>query len=452
MINFVTILLFVTLSVNWLALGGNEAASLRPAHLGLIIFVSATFLARPEYFVKQISKLITNPAILSAIGFTVWCFVSAATGQQHPDTIPHCLKFSTYLVLGVLTSAGLSVVIDRQSNGLEIIRLGALLGMVCFLVTASAIFASKGVNLPTEFANDIIAGDTARLKAFYIRTLVGETTDMELAASYRNTLVGAYVIAAMVSLSGAGLGDWKSRLCLASYLVCACIVLGSVSRSNSLALIFGSVSFYTIRFSRNKRRFLLACIALSGVMSMVVVGVLFFDSKIEELVQQRFGENIRDDARWKQFEQCITEIGRNPLTGQGVGAKILVPEEGSFRIHNLILAAGYEMGLVGMALATLFFGCVLAFFLKPFVWVQRMKPSKIKTSRDRITNQALAAGLLCLPLIRMMVGGEAGIPGTNDWVAIALAFAIYNSPVRVGDSFYYDDDSNELEATWAKDE
>lgn len=416
------LILFLTMALNWFVLAGSASLSLRPVHIGLAVFALSAIAAAPRQYFRRISEIVVHPIFAFAIALAVWNVVIAATSETHPASVSHCIKFMVYILCGLAIGAGVSILLSQKRDSFEAMQYSAVIASIAFPLVCTVVFASKGINLPIDYTKDILTADYVRLQFYYFPVLVGESQEPEVAISLRNSLMGAMVIFGLVCLRGMGAKSLREIVFGIGFVIASIMVFSSMSRSNSLALGAGCFFYLGATRLRSLRDLSFLCLVGFSLMLVAIFALYFFDTELEQMFSYRLGTQIGKDPRWLQFQDCINQIGQKPFTGSGVGAQILVPRIGSLRVHNLILAAGFETGLIGMLLAIGLYSSMLLQFLRSLFSFeggvhQAGGPSLIR-------DNALATALLCLPLVRTMVGGEAGIPSINDWCAIAIVLAI----------------------------
>ncbi|WP_452221587.1 O-antigen ligase family protein [Lacinutrix salivirga] len=179
------------------------------------------------------------------------------------------------------------------------------------------------------------------------------------------------------------------------------IVLIFISQSRSTMIIF--LIIFSIKYLVNKKSKKLFLVLLFSPL-VLLVALLFFDFG----VFQRFTE-FSEDARVYMFINTFNEIFSNPILGKGFGA--LIETNGKINhVHNFVIAAWYSSGILGLLFSLI---VVLELGLKFY--------NKIKF-KSKNFKYYFIYGFPLLVIIRMMVGGNNGLPSFHDWFALSIFY------------------------------
>lgn len=179
------------------------------------------------------------------------------------------------------------------------------------------------------------------------------------------------------------------------------IVLIFISQSRSTMIIF--LIIFLIKYLVNKKsKKLFLALLFSPI--ILIGALMFFDLG----VFKRFTE-FAQDARVFMFINTFKQIFENPILGSGFGA--LIETNGKINhVHNFIIAAWYSSGIFGLLFSVT---VVLELALKFY--------NQIKF-KDISFKYYFLYGFPMLVIIRMMVGGNNGLPSFHDWFALSIFY------------------------------
>lgn len=183
------------------------------------------------------------------------------------------------------------------------------------------------------------------------------------------------------------------------------VVLLLMSQSRSSMMIFGLVFVIKYFVNKNSKKLLLAVMIAPIV---ILIALLFLDLG----VFQRFTE-FSEDARIGMLLNTFKEIKSHWIIGSGFGS--LIETNGKINhVHNFIIAAWYSSGIFAFIFTTII---SLELGLKFYNQI------KFKTESYRYY---FIFGFPLLVLVRMMVGGNNGLPSFHDWIALSIFYIFLN--------------------------
>lgn len=447
------------LPLNWLSLGNVGGLEFRLSYLAVAIMSLALLILRwrGRLAIGRVPIVLRFTFVFSC--YLAVLFSSTFTGEFHPEglgtIVKQIISLLTFLVI-------VELVIDapmEEHSMARLIYIASAIGLVLFIAVAFMVFASQGKNLFVEYVGAITRGDTTTLRFHIYRTLFSLQTNAEdVNVSMKNGLNGAfcviyYLLLAFGAPSASSGSRWMPTIKWLGVLTCATIVVTSLSRSNVLVLMIGTVVGFIPSVRSLSSRILVLPTLLSP---LVLVGLIFAAERLleatDEVLVSRF-QTLAEDGRVEMFSKAISEIAQADSwwLGAGVGSKV---DYGSneIQIHNLFLASWYEAGIPAFAFAFTFYLIVIS------AWVNLVFRYRDAWWPFECSPTWLAA-LITLPLIRMMVGGQGGNMSVNDWFAVAFVFAVYGSAqllqVELGDEDddeLEDGDVDEEEAALAEEE
>ncbi|WP_281847367.1 O-antigen ligase family protein [Olleya namhaensis] len=179
------------------------------------------------------------------------------------------------------------------------------------------------------------------------------------------------------------------------------VLLILISQSRSTMMIFAIIFIVKhLVNTNNKKLFIVIFIAPI----VLILGLLIFDFS----VFNRFTQ-FAEDARVTMFINTFNKIIKNPVLGQGFGA--LIETNGKPKhVHNFVIAAWFSSGILGFIFTlTVIFELILKFY------------NKIKFQKANYKYYFIY-GFPLLVIIRMMVGGNNGLPSFHDWFALSIFY------------------------------
>lgn len=181
------------------------------------------------------------------------------------------------------------------------------------------------------------------------------------------------------------------------------IILILFSQSRSTMIIFAAI--FVLKFLVNSASKKIFFIVLFAPI-VAFIFILFIDVDIFN----RFLD-LGKDSRIVMYYNTIIKIFNNSFFGSGFGTKIDFLNN-SFHVHNFILAGMLSSGILGLILTVTI---VLDLLIKTY---NRIKFNTLNY------HYYFIYGVPILFLVRMMVGGNNGLPSFQDWISLSIFFMV----------------------------
>jgi hypothetical protein len=401
--------------INWVILVEVGGLSIKYMHLAIvpicICVLFASFRKVLTRFVLQNAFIISSFLLLMVINFVSICL----NGTLYPSASAYIFKNLSYFTYFILFGAAIYFRI-RQPFFYKEIAYSNIISVLVFTLTATIIFKAIGRDFLSDMFNFFIKGDSVSLRYDLFKTLfnTNSSSDVELAANLRNTLIGAFIYIHFTSLYSLknSTKRFYSFCNWISVLFSLFFILASVSRSNLLVLMLGYVCYFfaDILINKNyKSVYKMAGIAVIGSTLVIIFWNEIYASFSESttMISSRLGE-LEDDARWALNAEAIDGFSQHFLIGKGSGAIL----SDGHTVHNFILGSAYQAGIGGLILSCMFYFGVIVQIIK-----------NLKLFRDQRAVFFLL-GLPIIPLLRSMESGNAGTISLIEWFCLAFFFAL----------------------------
>lgn len=408
-------MLLAFLPLGWITLMNIGTLSLKLMHLSMVpLLICLLFKPFREKLVKFISAnkyIIGFFTLLMVLNFVSTSFNVTRSPTASSYITKNLVYFSLFLLFGALI-----IMIARSPNFYAHIALSNAIGLLMFVAIATISFKAMGRSFLLDLVNFFLKGDSNALRYTLFRTLFNSAEnsgDADQSTNLLNTLIGSFIFINFTALYA--YHNTKSKFLNAVNIFCLAftffIIIASVSRSNTLALILGYVMYwiFDIVFNNNKKRIL----HLISFFCLFVLFILLFWTRIEDafsgastMIAGRFAD-LDDNARWAINAECINSFTRNFhnfIIGKGSGAIVL----DDLTAHNFILGSAFQAGIGGFVLSSLFyFGLIF---------------SLAKNARFLATykNALLICSLMIIPLLRTMESGGSGSMTLQEWFCVAF--------------------------------
>jgi O-antigen ligase len=418
--------LFVTIAVaplGWLTLVEVGPLQVRPMHVAFGLLTVCALLRSPRlFFTGIIARSPMNWMLLFSLAYAAWMFSYLPSGKVDPlEGVSQVFKFPIYCLSGASMVGAFYVArvcgVYTHRRACQAVVFGCML----FCVIAIIIFAQKGENLIVSYSQDVMTGNMIRLQFYYYKVLF-EGTGSDEHINLRNTLMGAFVLYVMLAYPETIDPNPRHRwFAYFTVFVSSVIVILSVNRSNAFALL-AAMGTASLIYNLQAMRRLVNIGIILGILGIGAVGaVVLFVPEVATSVTDRFGTQVVNNVRVENYMLALDGAATGTWDGAGPATHVLT-REGPLRVHNLILAALFETGIVGFILASAMYICLILTFYQ-----LAMKSLRCQTSTAALSF-ASAAGLLMLPSFCMMLSGEAGIPTFVEWTSMAISARLLDCP------------------------
>lgn len=376
----------------------------------MLCLLNKGYLTYFSYFLLTVKHLIMLFILL--LGFNaVSLFVNHDLSSEG---LYYILKNALYIFNFILMGALVSYRLTKKDFPNLILYSNVAL-ILFFNLVATVIFYDMGRFFIYELLTGFFSGDGKSIRFdLYLSLFNSQSGADDFNSSLRNTLIGSFVYVVFTSLYikrffDKGIKKWLIAFCLYfSYF----IILSSLSRSNILALILGFFIVFVSRSITKKSKTMSHATQIKIVFGTILLlaGLVVFIDKfvsVLSLITGRLAE-LGDDARWELNKEAIFGIADNLIIGNGPGSTL----KDGHTVHNFILGSGYQAGIIGLILASLFYVSILK-----------------KTFKGRVyfnDSELWLSGLMALPLLRSMTSGNAGTLSLIEWFCIAFFLAALN--------------------------
>jgi len=387
--------------LQWITLA-DVGLSLKPVHLPFFIAAGWGYLM----LLRGARPAVGGFLATFTLFYIVYVLAMTASLMQGGQAI-----YTAKIVLHFLAAIGFFVFLTRMSRADLFAGLlyGGLVATIGFFVVAAITLGGRGVNMFEVIFRALATGNPALLQFKIFLNLFNESvTDADrVGAALRHTVMG-FIFLSLLSAVYCLLEQGR-RIAWVTIGLAVFILMISVSRSQILAT---TLALTPLMLSYARRGGILVPIVLLGI---GIGGTLFVTSSASDgifaIIDQRFG-NFGQDGRVAMFEATLGEIDRRPLAGYGAGVGVDYGGRELIPVHNLILAAWHQAGLVALVAALGFTLSLLGLYVTGLAGA-RARPELLAV-----------AGLLVLPMFRSQVSGAGGNYTLPEWGCILVAFAL----------------------------
>jgi O-antigen ligase len=401
-------LLLVTLCLQWVALSGDGAFSLRARYLALALVTLYVFTGPRK--IRAVSLFVRQNLFWLA-PFLIYLIILAAVlrGTPAQNMAPRQL----FYLIGTVALGGCIAATARLSR---VLRTGSIIGLLLLVVGVEIVARSIGLSW-IDAITAFLRGDLNFVVYSFLRDVFNAVNpnpeDLVGAATKNDVAVSVLVLVLLVRASSrnpardyvgmailaGGFGllvllNTRSVLIVAALAVCMAAVIGAAAQPHR-----------TIPS-------LLVKVGGAIVLAMMAITYSVSDFAASNTLSDRFAfDDYSSMSRMIQYQAALQAIQDHPLTGAGYF------EVDGHVIHNLFLSSWVHTGVAGFALVMIFYlalvGAWLAFIaraiLRPHRWVLPIAPEWL-------------APLPIMPLFRVWLSGDAGHLFFGEWVSLAIFF------------------------------
>lgn len=392
---------FVSFLMPWLSLGNILGGfELRFFHVTIFLLIIKKVLQ------KRITiKVIPNSSNFTALFLLLFIlfFISSFWSKDIAHGISLFFKNVIYFAYFILISD--FFLNDKKNFYRRLIKVSkiSVLAFVFFNILASIVLKE---NILFNAVVGLFSNESSKINYEYFYRIVNfDITSLTFkewkdqgfhVPSFRNVLGASLVIIY-------GILDFIKKPSINEILIkYFLIALVFLSQSRSTMLIFGLIFILKFIVNNNLSKKLILTILLSPI--LVIIGLFFVDAGLFN----RFLE-LSKDARIVMYIETIYEIADNSVFGSGFGSLVYVNDK-SYHVHNFLLASWLSVGIIGLFISFLI---LLELILKTI--------NKIKFNVKDYKFYFIY-GFPMLILIRMMIGGNNGLPSFQDWTAMSIFF------------------------------
>lgn len=406
----------------------------------------------PDFWRNKGSGQLTTFSLLYLLYLGAIIF-SLAAGYSQPHSVSLFLRYFVYFGMFVVCTIVLRSNFFSEPQLAKCLYRGCLLGIVLFLALATYFFLRVGRNFPLELFTSIIHGDAESLRFRIFLTLlnyssdeIDRSSDSFVAVSRINTVSCGFVLAIQL----VWMYRYPARLVFSRRLSASILwfvstasmllILGSTSRTNTASILIAITIAVATQFFNSQKRSERGNIA---ILSLVSIGTILLATLaaapfigLDDMINERFGVDVlSSDSRIAQYLEAWDRIRRRPVSGYGLGEGVDLGNDGGRtgqQVHNLFLAAWFEIGIAGLVSSLLFYGYAVVAWVRAG-WKTRLHHSTLK---DSIPSMGWYLGLTCLPFVRAMFSGQGGNFSMTEWICLAFFFAVSlrltRAPIEAG--------------------
>jgi O-antigen ligase len=299
-----------------------------------------------------------------------------------------------------------------------------------FFLTISAYLNYYGISFIVDYYSALASRNLGNIILFFAKVYakIGGGEEWHT-ATLRHSLSGIFITLALLFRATTPImkRNCKNQFFLLVseillYIGAILIVLMSLSRTSMLVLLATISWFLFINIVSGKIKLNSAFLVIMIFLPFLVF-LIFYEPKFISLIMigmigGRFLDTTKGyEGRLDMYQEAMNFIDQHVFLGFGFGE-----ESQGHIIHNFLLNAWFQVGIVGFILATLLYAAVLVFWIqqiirlviRPHLWVIGIAPEPVMA-------------LPILPLIRLMVGG-APFQTVIEWFPLSmfLGFALAN--------------------------
>jgi O-antigen ligase len=445
--------ILVSLPFYWVNFPGTKLSIL---NFAIALFVAVGFL-RPIQLVRNLFEF-WRTAKYFHILYLSYIFVCLISAVARPDFLAHAGNilripyfFLCYLFVGA-SLIHLSAARIRRT-----VLISACAGTLLFVGYAEYVFHSLGTNLLNEVRNSL-GGRGSVSSVSFVRVIINyasgevnlDRNAESLLGTARNAIAAIltfYSFVSLASLRRSNVGWTFSVAGAVATVVLSCsLLLLLMSRSNLLALLIGvsaaSAIIFVSPYVSSKFKLSMLYLSILFIVASGSVFLVFRTDAIGDVIsanQERFSK-ITDDPRAANYQSAFAEIRDNPWRGFGVAS---VTRDG-YPVHNFLLAAWFESGIIGFFVAMLMYGELMRQWFRETL---RRANLHFVGAMEMAFLPAIAAS----PIIRRMIAGDGGRFMLFELIPLAVFFVMVNMTNRMeeaeSEEFYddwdEDDDSEE---------
>lgn len=404
--DWVAVLFFALLPFQWIDAFTVAGFEMRlPYTAGLLAAAYAVLSARHR---RVLISLLTFAAIwlLPYLGY----MLALQIMMPEPQAISILLRQTVFMTIAFAVA---TLIVGSGAPGQTAKRVGYAF-FISLIVGTEAIARSIGLSW-TDAVVALMRGDLNFVIYDFFRGIFNANqsgVEGLVPASQKNILGSALVAVLFIFLAGfhPGQRTLAGAAILAIALGCLVIVNSRSLLVVALLALLMSV-FIRLRIRTDITvpgsilRILVATVAIAGSIAFISS-----DSAITQLLGARFSfDDASTAARGMQYAWAIQRIEADFLFGSGYA------ELDGHPVHNLLLGAFMHGGLLPFLLTFLFYGALVA------TWINFIVRLMLHPPYWRVPlSAAWVAVLPILPLIRMMIMGDAGHPGLSEWLAMTM--------------------------------
>jgi len=442
LVSLLLICFIASIQLSWITLINAGGFHVNPAHLSFLVLTTVfCFWRLPDFWNHSGNGRFITFSLLYML-YLGAIVLSMVIGQSSVHSSTLLLRYFAYFTMFV----GCSIILGSEffSDRLlaKSVYWGCLLGILLFLLFAIYFFVRAGRNFPLELLTAILNGDTQslRFRIFlpllnYSSVEIDRSSDNFVAISRMNTVACGLVLAIQLvwmyrQPARAAFSRWFATCALWGVSGGSMVlILGSTSRTNTAAILIAMVVAIFARFANSPTRTERGSIAVVSAFTVTAALLALIAAApfigLDDMLNQRFGADVLSrDSRIAQYREAWDLVMRRPFVGYGLGEGVDLINVGGGtgqQVHNLFLAAWFEMGIAGLITAVVFYGYIIV------VWVCQFRECRRRFMADTqfLPSMNWCLALAVLPCVRSIFSGQGGNFSMTEWICLAFFFAGY---------------------------
>ncbi len=398
-------LAFIVAPFTWSYLGAAGGYLIRLVDVVFILLVFTYFI---RFKFKRLAMilpfLLFLIVILNLIRSMFYSDISA---------LASAVKIFYYLLTSVILSFILQDMLQKQKTNIPIIASFIAIPfyykiIVSVLGAIALIFSNPSISsVSTVFF---------RLWAeIFSQNAFGSSIDLEARGiSFRNSTGISFLVLSMFYY------QWEGRLnqflCISFFLIAALLFSRSVWLSQFIFLIL-------LLTQLKGRQLFIALLALGSLSS-----ILMLNYRIFEAIVDRINSDI---GRSEMISLALAELNQAIIFGRTQGALLTMSDGFSKNVHNVPLAYGLEVGILGLLVTLLI--TITLLYMTVFSFSQFIL-RKCKFPKKLITKIVLSSILLIRPLLSASFDVYFSI---GEWCALSLLIALSATNTKIKKPAYY---------------
>ncbi len=405
------VVLFALLSFEWFTVVKAGGFAVRLPYLAVLAgLVLAGFV--PRVVMAGVGLSVRwAPFVLPYALYIMILYLVLQASEARGIAVRQIFFFGSFLIIGGWVAAAQDL--------RRLLRWAGAACLIAFFVGTEVIARDIGSSWAEAVVRFTTQGDLDFVFYDFFRGIfnvhVADSGDL-VKASQKNAVAVAVLIGLM-TFRAAGATDRRDVIGVVITLLVMFVLLMLNSRSVLLVAVFGLGLVGGLHVLRDWRPSPAWAFGVIFLLLIAAAGVtaLFYthNAAIDALGARLAFEDDSATSRLQQYSWALNRIEDHILWGSGYA------EIDGQPVHNLMLGALMHAGLPAFALVTIAYVSLVAFWLgflrrivrEPEWWVLPLRPEWI-------------AALPISPLVRVWLSGDAGHPGLQEWIALAVFLGV----------------------------
>ena len=398
-------LAFIFAPFTWSYLGAAGGFLIRLVDVIFILLIF-TFLIRLklERFPLFLPLLLFLIVILNLIRSIFYSDISA---------LASAVKIFYYLLSSIILASVLRGMLQKQKTNIPIIS--SLIAIPFYYKFAVALFGAIALISSNPSLTSLSAALFRLWAEVFAQNAFGTSEDLAARGiSFRNSAGVAFLVLSMFFYV------WEGRL--NQFLCILFFMLAALLFSRSVWLI--QVIFLVLLLTQLKGRKLFTALLASSSLASIII----LNSRIFIVIVDRINSDI---GRSEMISLALAELNQAVIFGRTQGALLTMSDGISKNVHNVPLAYGLEVGILGLSitlLITMTFLYMTVFSLAELMLKKSSSPKKL------IIKIVLSSILFMRPLLSASFDIYFSI---GEWCALSLLLALSTTNIKIKKSNCY---------------